>query len=109
MRIDDPDKDKIEGFEWDKGNSEKNWVKHKVSAAECEQVFLNEPLIMPNLAHSQMEERFVARGHTDNDRLLFISFTLRGRFVRVVSARDMNRKERAWYYGQIKKDPPLQD
>lgn len=37
--------EKITGFEWDKGNEQKN-VKHGVTPAEAEQVFLNEPLVI---------------------------------------------------------------
>jgi uncharacterized DUF497 family protein len=36
---------KCVGFEWDQGNLLKNWEKHGVSAAECEQIFFNRPLI----------------------------------------------------------------
>ncbi|MBI2414248.1 BrnT family toxin [candidate division WWE3 bacterium] len=36
-------------------------------------------------------------GNTGIGRLLFIVFTLRGRKVRVISARDSNKKERKLY------------
>jgi uncharacterized DUF497 family protein len=32
-------------FDWDGGNAEKNWLRHRVSQAECEQVFFNRPLV----------------------------------------------------------------
>lgn len=35
--------EKCNGFQWDKGNSEKNWLKHKVLKFECEQVFFKDP------------------------------------------------------------------
>ena len=86
------------GFEWDKGNLLKNWEKHKVSAAECEQIFFNRPLITgADEKHSQREARFYALGQTDTGRFLFVVFTVRNNFVRVISARDMNRKERKVY------------
>jgi uncharacterized protein len=86
------------GFEWDTGNVEKNWQKHRVSAAECEQVFFNQPLIAaPDVAHSEQEPRFFSLGQTDAGRLLFLVFTLRGALIRVISARDMSRKERKVY------------
>ncbi len=55
--------------------------------------------------HSQTEARFHALGETDDERLLHITFTLRqnGTLIRVISARDMHRKERA-VYEQTKKD-----
>jgi uncharacterized protein len=86
------------GFEWDAGNVEKNWRKHQVSAAECEQVFFNQPLVAAlDVAHSEQEPRFYLLGQTDASRLLFVVFTLRGTLIRVISARDMSRKERKVY------------
>ncbi len=84
-------------FDWDSGNLEKNWLKHGVSPLECEQVFFNQPLIAPDVKHSQSEERFFALGRTDLDRYLFLSFTMRGQKIRIISARDMSRKERKIY------------
>jgi uncharacterized DUF497 family protein len=89
--------EKITGFEWDKGNEQKN-VKHGVSPAEAEQVFLNEPLVvLDDLKHSGNEQRFHALGQNGKGRLLHIIFTIRSSMIRVISARDMNRKERAIY------------
>lgn len=86
------------GFEWDEGNSEKNWIKHGVSDFECEQVFFNVPLVVADdPKHSQTENRYFALGKTDQGRRLFVVFTLRGRSIRVISARDMKRAERTWY------------
>jgi len=86
------------GFEWDEGNLLKNWARHGVSASECEQVFFNRPLVLtPDERHSQREARFFGLGHTDPGRRLYIVFTIRGQLVRVISARDMNRKERKVY------------
>jgi uncharacterized DUF497 family protein len=89
----------ILGFEWDKGNARKN-DKHGVSMAEAEQAFFNAPLLLlEDARHSQQEPRFHALGHTDQRRLLHISFTLRagGTLIRVISARDMHRKEKVIY------------
>jgi len=90
----------IEGFDWDEGNSRKNTGKHGVSQAEAEQVFFNDPLlVIEDQKHSAHEPRFHELGRTDDDRLLHITFTLRGkdRLIRVISARSMHRKERARY------------
>lgn len=88
------------GFDWDEGNLLKNWEKHGVSAFECEQVFFNRPLVAaPDEVHSSAEPRFYALGLTDASRLLFIAFTIRGRLIRVISARDMNRRERKAFEG----------
>lgn len=89
------------GFEWDKGNTLKNWERHKVTQGECEQVFFNEPLVVfDDLKHSQEEQRMYLLGATDSGRLLFLVFTIRKKLLRVVSARDMNKKERKLYNEQ---------
>jgi uncharacterized DUF497 family protein len=86
------------GFDWDAGNAEKNWLKHEVHPTECEQVFFNRPLVVaPDVAHSGEEVRIYALGQTNRGRLLFLAFTLRGDRIRVISARDMSRKEREAY------------
>ncbi len=88
----------IAGFDWDEGNKEKNWEKHKVLASECEQVFFNQPLIvLDDNKHSSMEKRYFSLGKTDNDRKLFIVFTVRKGLLRVISARNMSIKERKIY------------
>ncbi len=85
-------------FEWDKGNIEKNFVKHGVTNKEAEAAFANEPLLVsPNVKHSEKEKRLQALGKTDEGRLLFIVFTIRHKKIRIISARDMNRKEEAIY------------
>lgn len=92
------------GFQWDKGNSEKNWIRHQVTNNECEQVFFNKPLIVADdPKHSQTEKRWYGLGRTDFNRLLFIVFTIRKNLIRIISARDMNKKERTVYHEQIKK------
>jgi len=91
--------DKIIGFEWDSGNARKN-SKHGVFMAEAEQVFFNNPLLLlADTKHSHNELRFHALGKTDEGRVLHITFTLRnnGENIRVISARDMHRKERNIY------------
>lgn len=85
-------------LDWDGGNAEKNWERHRVSQSECEQVFFNRPLIVADdELHSESEIRFFALGQTDAGRLLFVVYTLRGERVRVISARDMTRTERKDY------------
>ena len=93
------DLSKITGFDWDGGNARKN-EKHVVSTAESEQVFFNSPLLLlADLKHSDRESRFHALGKTDQGCLLHIAFTVReaGAKIRVISARDMHRKERVTY------------
>lgn len=86
------------GFQWDEGNAEKNWIKHKVSRVECEEVFFNEPLLVAaDVKRSGTEPRFYALGQTDEGRLLFVVFTVRETLIRVISARDMSRREKKEY------------
>ncbi len=101
------DFEKIEGFDWDAGNTRKSEAKHGVSQTEAEQVFFNAPLLLAaDPKHSEAEPRFHALGRTTG-RLLHISFTLRfgGRKIRVISARDMHRKERIVYEENAQTNP----
>lgn len=88
----------LTGFDWDDSNRDKNWEKHQVLASECEEVFFNLPLLLQSdIAHSQQEPRYYVLGHTVAGRRLFIVFTVRDDKIRVISARDMSKKERAIY------------
>jgi hypothetical protein len=90
-------------FDWDEGNSRKSTDKHAVSQPEAEQVFSDPRLFLTaDERHSQNEPRFHALGQTDIGRLLQVAFTLRenGTKIRIISARAMNRKERAIYESQ---------
>jgi uncharacterized protein len=88
----------IVGFDWDEGNLDKNWIKHQVSHTECEEVFFNLPLMIEkDIKHSRTENRYYVLGRTLQNRLLFIVFTKRENKIRVISARDANRKERKIY------------
>jgi hypothetical protein len=90
--------EKFTGFQWDKGNINKNLIEHNVEDWECEQVFFNEPLIvLDDPKHSLVEQRWAAFGRTEAGRLLVVIFTKRGKLLRVISARDMNRKEIRFY------------
>lgn len=91
---------KVSGFQWDEGNRRKSSDKHGVSQAEAEQVFFNQPLLIaPDIDHSQHEPRYHALGVTDDLRPLHVTFTFREAetVLRVISARDMHRKERITY------------
>lgn len=85
-------------FQWDKGNLEKNWYGHSVVSSECEEIFFNKPLLLTeDTKQSQVEDRFFALGQTNEGRRLFIAFTLRKNLIRVISARDMSKKEKGIY------------
>jgi len=87
----------IDGFDWDKGNRDKN-QKHGVEQFEIELVFLDSRLlILPDIKHSESESRFIAYGKTDKGRILTIVFSLRQNNIRSISARDASKKERMRY------------
>jgi uncharacterized DUF497 family protein len=86
------------GFEWDAGNADKNWNLHHVAQIECEQPFFTRPVIITRtVMRSGDELRYAALGRTNTERLLAIIFTVRKDLVRVISARDMSRRERRIY------------
>ena len=90
--------EKIIGFQWDQGNIDKNLFKHNVENWECEQIFFNEPLIiLDDPKHSFSEKRWAAFGRTDTRRQLVVIFTKRDERIRVISAREMNKKESKFY------------
>ncbi len=89
---------KIEGFEWDEGNKDKNFKKHKVSNGECEEVFFDEyKKILKDAIHSGAEDRYILIGKTTNGRILFTVFMIRNNMIRVISARDLKKKEQKIY------------
>lgn len=86
------------GFDWDEGNLDKNWERHRVAFWEAEEAFFNQPTVVAfDPGHSESEDRYYCLGKTDAGRLLYVVFTLRGQLIRVISARDMNKKERRIY------------
>lgn len=93
-----PDFSLIEGFDWDQGNIHKNWLKHKVKVGEIEEIFFNEPILIAyDENHSEKETRFAALGISNDSRRLFAVFTIRNNKIRIISTRDMSKKEKKIY------------
>lgn len=90
-------------FQWDKGNIFKNAKKHNVTVQEAEEVFVNDQFIIAeDTKHSENEQRFYGlgqtkTGQTKTGRRLFVAFTIRAKTIRVISIRDMKKKERSVY------------
>lgn len=85
-------------FLWDKGNKDKNWAKHKVTNEECEEVFFDSnKKISKDKIHSFKEKRHIILGKTKTKRLLYTVFTLRNEKIRIISSRDINKKEEKFY------------
>jgi uncharacterized protein len=101
---------KCTGFEWDKHNAEKIRTVHNVTPVECEQVFFNIPVVAgDDEKHLETENRFFVLGQTDSGRLLFLVFTVRKDKLRILSARDMNKKERRAYQIHEEEDSAVQE
>lgn len=85
-------------FDWDDGKAETNLTKHSVSFQEAASVF-DDPLSIafPDPDHSIEEERLVIIGHSHQGRLLFVSHTDQDNQVRVISAREVTRREKRVY------------
>jgi len=82
------------GFDWYEDNAVKNWERHQVTPEEAEDIFFHDPFVMrSDSAHSKRERRYWALGKTGRGQRLFVAFTIRGKLVRVISARNMNRRE----------------
>lgn len=85
-------------FQWDKGNMDKNWIKHRATNEECEEVFLDEnKKIAKDILHSEKEERHILLGKTKKRKLLYVVFTARNKKIRIISARNTNKKEKKLY------------
>ncbi len=90
--------EQFSGFQWDRGNIDKNFIQHNVENWECEQVFFNRPLlVLDDPKHSVSEKRWAAFGKTDADRFLVVIFSERNYLIRIISVRDMNKRERKFY------------
>ena len=97
----------IEGYDWDKHNTEKIAQKHGVLPMECEEALLGDIIVVPDEKHSAIEQRYNALSTTFAGKMLFIVFTIRNEKIRVISARPMNKKEREVYNEKIKDAPEV--
>ncbi|MBK9228566.1 MAG: BrnT family toxin [Ignavibacteria bacterium] len=94
--------DEIEGFDWDGGNSGKNYLKHGITDKEAEDLFKNYPLISEGSAYGN-EERYQLFAALDNEPMTVI-FTIRNKKIRIISARKMSKKERSFYNERTKEE-----
>ncbi|MBI2100927.1 MAG: BrnT family toxin [Candidatus Vogelbacteria bacterium] len=90
--------DQLQTFDWDQGNQNKNFIKHQVTDEECEEVFFDpQKRVARDEIHSDQESRYLLLGETKRERLLFVVFAIRGEKIRIISARDLNKRERNLY------------
>lgn len=85
-------------FEWDPNKAASNFRKHGVSFQEATTVFADPlSLTIPDLVHSDSEDRFVITGRSNIDRQLVVSHIFRDDKIRIVSARLATPAERRNY------------
>jgi uncharacterized DUF497 family protein len=85
-------------FDWDDDKAEANITKHGVSFLEAVPVFEDDlSITFPDPDHSIDEERLIIIGHSDRGRLLFVSHTDQNNQTRIISAREVTRRERRVY------------
>jgi uncharacterized DUF497 family protein len=86
-------------FEWDLWNVQKNEAKHGVSCLEAESAFYDPRyrLFVDQKHSTPSEKRYVLYGKSVEQRVLMVGFTLRGHKVRIITARQASKKERAVY------------
>ncbi len=95
-------------FEWDSGNKDKNFLKHEVRNREAEEIFSSSPkYFLKDNKHSKIEKRYQIWGRTSKNRKLSIIFTIRSKKIRIISARDMNMKERRVYEKKAKRNTKI--
>ncbi len=83
----------IVDFDWDDANVE-HIARHNVTPAEAEDVFFDiDNVLDEDIEHSIAENRFIIIGKTRKKRLLYQIFTKRGNKIRVISSRNINKKE----------------
>jgi len=93
------------GFDWDEANAAKNWERHRVAPEEAEDIFFHDPFVLrSDVGHSTRERRYWALGQTAQGRRLFVAFTIRRKLIRVISVRDMSRRENEEYQRHEERD-----
>ena len=85
-------------FEWNEGKATTNLSKHGVSFDEAKTVFddsLYVDFYDPN--HSYDEHRYIIVGQLQKGRLLIVSYMERSNVIRLISTREVTRRERKAY------------
>lgn len=79
-------------FEWDTGNSQRP-KNHGLTPEETEEAFFDENKVsFSDWQHSVTKQRITLLGKTKKDKLLNITYTIRGSKIRVITARPINKK-----------------
>lgn len=91
---------RIDYFDWRSQFVEKLFVKHGVVVQEVEEIFFNQPRIRKVAkGHTKGEDVYHALGQSDGGRYLAVFFIYKpqNKVALILSARDMDHKERRQY------------
>jgi len=85
-------------FEWDENKAEENLQKHNVGFEEAKTVF-NDPfsLTVYDRKHSNDEDRYLDIGLSFKRRFIIVSYTEKGKNIRIISSRKANKMEQKDY------------
>lgn len=91
-----------DAFSWDDQKAATNWLDHDISFEMAREVF-KDPFAVEwdDDGQDETEDRFVTVGMAEN-RLLFVSYTMRGERIRIISARLAEPFERRRYHNANK-------
>ena len=85
--------------EWDENKNQQNIKKHGISFQTAALVFADEERIEYfDKLHSQYEKRYVVPGYVQG--VLYVVYTMRNEYTRLISARMAAPYERRVYYGE---------
>jgi uncharacterized DUF497 family protein len=85
-------------FEWDERKSAANLRKHGVAFSDAITVLSSDDRAITLFEETAgNEERYVTIGTDALGRILVVVYTVRGRYVRIISARRANKRERKEY------------
>ena len=86
-------------FEWDDNKAKRNEQrKHRVSFNEAMTSFYDpRQVAFYDEDHSNYEDQELLWGHSNQGRLLLVSYTLRSNTIRIISARCATRQEEKDY------------
>jgi uncharacterized DUF497 family protein len=85
-------------FEWHETKARENRRRHGVSFDEAKTVFADGgALVIPDPAHSVVEDRWLRLGISSLGRVLVVVYTERDGSIRLISARKASRPEQTTY------------
>jgi hypothetical protein len=88
-------------FDWDLVKYKKNFLNHGISFEEAQTVFYDENArLIPDVMHSDQEERFIILGYSSKAKLLAVCHCYRknNEIIRLISARKATKSETNQYY-----------